>query len=140
MTPVTRLMVLQDLVLAIVINTSAMLLSGAAITLTSWYPGACTAFCTNVLLQLILPVPAAGRLCSAWLGTSKVRPWVSVFVENLIFVTCISFTMAVMQTGPNGIIDTWLATYGQLVVIGYLTSMVLYYITTSIVTKPVSAK
>lgn len=122
--------ILCDLVLAIVINTSAMLLSGAQITFQSWYPGTASAFFTNVLLQLVLPVPAAGRVASVFLEGNSARPILSVFVENLIFVTCISLTMAVIQAGENSIIAVWLSTYPALVLIGYITSLVLFAITT----------
>ncbi len=120
--------ILSDLVLAIVINTSATFLSGASFAFETWYPGTASAFFTNVLLQLILPVPAAGRLASKPLANSIARPLLSVFVENLIFVTCISFTMAWINTAGSGVIDTWLSTYVQLVLVGYITSLILYVI------------
>ncbi len=122
--------VLCDLVLALVINTSAMLLSGASITFQTWYPGVASAFFTNVLLQLVLPVPAWGQLLSRPLAASRTRPVLSVFVENLVFVTCISFTMACVQApSVDLIVATWLATYVYLVGIGYVTSLVLFAVT-----------
>ena len=120
--------ILCDLVLAVVINTSAMTLSGAPITFVSWYPGTASAFFTNVLLQLILPVPAAGQLLTRPLASFKARWVASVFVENLIFVTCISFTMAVLQAGDKPVVDVWLSTYVALVIVGYVTSLVLFAI------------
>ncbi|BAK43974.1 hypothetical protein [Eggerthella sp. YY7918] len=128
MTKWTLGVVLCDLVLAVVINTSAMLLSGAAITFASWYPGTASAFFTNVLLQLIVPVPAIGQAISRPLADSKARFVLSVFVENLIFVTCISFTMAVLQAGDRPVLDVWLQTYVQLMIVGYLTSLVLWMV------------
>lgn len=121
--------ILCDLVLAVVINTSAMLLSGAPISFVTWYPGTASAFFTNILLQLVLPVPAAGRAASSFLEGKGARPIVQVFVENLIFVTCISFTMAILQAGDNSIVAVWLATYVPLVLIGYVTSLVLFAVT-----------
>ena len=119
--------VLCDLVLALVINTSAMLISGAAITFQAWYPGVASAFFTNVLLQLVLPVPAWGRVLSRPLSASRVRPVLSVFVENLVFVSCISFTMACIQAPSAAqIVPTWLTTYVYLVGIGYVTSLLLF--------------
>ena len=57
------------------------------------------------------------------------RPIVQVFVENFVFVTCISFTMALIQTPAGGdVVAAWLATYIQLVLIGYVTSLVLFAI------------
>ena len=94
MCPWNRIVILQDIVLAIVINTSAMLLTGAQITFPTWYPGTCSAFATNIIIQLIIPVPLIGQTLSKPLAASKARPILSIFVENLIYVTCISFTMA----------------------------------------------
>ena len=130
MSPWNRVVILQDIVLAIVINTSAMLLTGAEITFASWYPGTCSAFATNALIQLIVPVPAIGRVLSKPLEKSKARPILSIFVENLIYVTCISLTMACIQAGGRPIVDVWLQTYAYLVVIGYVTSLVLFAIVT----------
>lgn len=119
--------ILCDLVLALVINTSAMLLSGATIAFQAWYPGVASAFFTNVLLQLVLPVPGFAAAVTGWAGERRWRPIVQVFAENLVFVTCISFTMAVIQTPAGGdIVASWLSTYVQLVLIGYVTSLVLY--------------
>ena len=52
-------------------------------------------------------------------------------MENLIYVTCISFTMACIQAGGRPIVDVWLQTYVYLVVIGYVTSVVLFAIVTA---------
>lgn len=128
MCPWNRIVILQDIVLAIVINTSAMLLTGAQITFPAWYPGTCSAFATNIIIQLIIPVPFIGQVLSKPLAASKARPVLSIFVENLIYVTCISFTMACVQAGSRPIVDVWLETYVYLVVIGYVTSLVLFAI------------
>ena len=121
---------LGDLVLALVINTSAMLLSGATFTLAAWYTGVACAFFTNVVVQLVLPVPAAGQLVSRPLEGKKGRFVLAVFVENLIFVTCISITMALLNIAQTGapFLSTWLQTYVWLVLIGYVTSLILYAI------------
>lgn len=129
MCPINLITVLMDVVLAIVINTSAMLLSGASISFVSWYPGTCAAFATNVVIQLVAPVPLAAQAATSPLGERKGRPVFSVFIENLIYVTLISFTMAVINTGGVGVVEAWLATYGWLVLIGYVTSLVLFAIT-----------
>ena len=128
MSPWTRTVILQDIVLAIVINTSAMLLTGAQITFPAWYPGTCSAFATNVVIQLIVPVPAIGRALSKPLEGRKGRFIWSIFVENFIYVTCISFTMACIQAAGRPVVDVWLQTYAYLVLIGYVTSLVLYVI------------
>lgn len=121
--------ILCDLVLALVINTSAMLIGGAEITFQSWYPGVASAFFTNVLLQLVLPVPGFASAVTGWAGERRWRLVLQVFVENFIFVTCISFTMALIQTPTGGdVVAAWLATYIPLVLIGYVTSLVLFAI------------
>lgn len=121
--------ILCDLVLALVINTSAMLIGGAETTFQSWYPGVASAFFTNVLLQLVLPVPGFAGAVTGWAGERRWRPVLQVFVENFIFVTCISFTMALIQTPTGGdVVAAWLATYIPLVLIGYVTSLVLFAI------------
>lgn len=119
--------ILCDLVLALVINTSAMLLGSAVFTFQAWYPGVASAFFTNVLLQLVLPVPGITAAVTAWVGEHRWRPIVRVFVENLIFVTCISLTMAFIQAPAGGdVIAAWLSTYVCLVLIGYVTSLILF--------------
>ena len=104
MSPWTRTVILQDIVLAIVINTSAMLLTGAQITFPAWYPGTCSAFATNVVIQLVVPVPAIGRALSKPLEGRKGRFIWSIFVENFIYVTCISFTMACIQAAGRPVV------------------------------------
>lgn len=120
-----RLVILQDLVLAVVINTSAMLLVHAPIDFVTWYPGTCAAFATNVLLQLILPVPTIGQALTKPLADRLARFAFSVFVENAIFVTCISLMMAVLQAGDQPILEVWMQTYVALLFIGYATSLAL---------------
>ena len=124
--------ILCDLVLALVINTSATLLAGAPFEISTWYPGCAAAFFTNVLLQLVLPVPFVASALTEPLGDRSWRWLVSVFIENLIFVTCISLTMAYLNTGGPGLVDAWLATYPQLVAIGYVTSLVLVRASTAL--------
>ena len=121
--------ILCDLVLALVINTSAMLLSGAAIEPAPWYTGVACAFFTNVVVQLVVPVPRIGQALSWPLEGRGARPILAVFVENLIFVTCISLTMALLQTQGQGFLEAWIQTYVYLVLIGYVTSLILYAIT-----------
>lgn len=124
--------VLCDLVLAIVINTSAMLIGGAAIEPAPWYMGVACAFFTNVVVQLVLPVPAMGQAVSRPLAASRFRPLLAVFVENLAFVTCISLTMALLQESGRPLLDVWLSTYVYLVAIGYVTSLVLFAVTSKV--------
>ena len=119
--------IVQDVILAIVINTSATLLGGAELAFTTWYPYTCAAFGTNVLIQLVLPVPAVAATLTRPLGDSAIHPYVQVFLENLMYVTCISLMMAFLQTpAGDSVISTWLATYVQLMLIGYVTSIIMF--------------
>ena len=114
-----RKLIIQDIVLAIVINTTATLLGHDPFDHT-WYIFTCVALATNVLGQFLLPTGAWAHALTGWARDAK------IFVENLIFVTIISLTEAWVHTGGAGIVAAWLATYVQLVLVGYVTSVVLF--------------
>lgn len=117
--------IINDLVLALVINTSATFLAGAPLELASWYTYTCVAFATNIVAQLILPTGTVAEALTRPLGDASWRMYVQIFIENLIFVTIISLTEAFVQTGGNGLFEAWIATYFQLMLIGYVTSCIL---------------
>lgn len=119
-------LIIQDIVLALVINTSATLLGGDPFDHT-WYTFTCVALATNVVGQMILPTGSIATALTKPLGDASWRIYVQIFIENLIFVTIISFTEAWVHTGGEGIIAAWLATYVPLVLIGYVTSVILYH-------------
>ena len=121
-----RNLIIQDIVLAIVINTSATLLGGDPFDHT-WYTFTCVALATNVVGQMVLPTGAVARALTGWAGDAAWRVYVQVFIENLIFVTVISLTEAWVHTGGAGMVAAWLSTYVQLVLVGYVTSVVLYH-------------
>lgn len=120
-----RKLIIQDIVLAIVINTTATLLGHDPFDHT-WYIFTCVALATNVLGQFLLPTGAWARALTGWARDAKWRVYAQIFVENLIFVTIISLTEAWVHTGGAGIVAAWLATYVQLVFVGYVTSVVLF--------------
>lgn len=120
-----RRLIIQDIVLAIVINTTATLLGHDPFDHT-WYIFTCVALATNVLGQFLLPTGAWARALTGWARDAKWRVYAQIFVENLIFVTIISLTEAWVHTGGAGIVAAWLATYVQLVLVGYVTSVVLF--------------
>lgn len=120
-----RKLIIQDIVLAIVINTTATLLGHDPFDHT-WYIFTCVALATNVLGQFLLPTGAWARAITGWARDAKWRVYAQIFVENLIFVTIISLTEAWVHTGGAGIVAAWLATYVQLVLVGYVTSVVLF--------------
>lgn len=119
-----RKLIIQDIVLAIVINTTATLLGHDPFDHT-WYIFTCVALATNVLGQFLLPTGAWARALTGWARDAKWHVYAQIFVENLIFVTIISLTEAWVHTGGAGIVAAWLATYVQLVLVGYVTSVVL---------------
>lgn len=121
-----RSLIIQDIVLAIVINTSATLLGGDPFDHT-WYTFTCVALATNVVGQFVLPTGSIARALTGWAGDASWRIYVQIFIENLIFVTVISFTEAWVHTGGAGVVAAWLATYVQLVLVGYVTSVILYH-------------
>lgn len=120
-----RKLIIQDIVLAIVINTTATLLGHDPFDHT-WYIFTCVALATNVLGQFLLPTGAWARALTGWARDAKWHVYAQIFVENLIFVTIISLTEAWVHTGGAGIVAAWLATYVQLVLVGYVTSVVLF--------------
>lgn len=120
-----RDIILQDLVLALVINTSATLLAGAPLAWGTWYPYTAVAFLTNVIAQLVIPTGSIARALTRSLEGHPARIWCQVFVENLIFVTIISLVEAFTQVGLDGMLATWWQTYLWLVLIGYVTSVIL---------------
>ena len=123
-----RQVIIQDIVLAIVINTSATLLSGAELAWGTWYPFTCAALGTNVLAQLVVPTGSIARALTRPAEGRAWRPYAEVFVENLVFVTIISLTMAFTQVGAAEMLAVWSRTYLWLVGIGYVTSVALYLV------------
>ncbi|WP_321973422.1 ABC transporter ATPase [Paratractidigestivibacter sp.] len=119
-------LIIQDIVLAIVINTSATLLGGDPFDHT-WYIFTCVALATNVLGQFLLPTGSIAAALTKPLGDASWRIYAQIFIENLIFVTIISFIEAWVHTGGAGIVAAWLSTYVYLVLIGYVTSVILYH-------------
>lgn len=121
-----RSLIVQDLVLAIVINTSATIIDGAPFDHT-WYTFTCVALATNVIGQLVLPTGSVARALTGWAGDAPWRIYAQIFVENLVFVTIISLTEAFVHTGGAGMVAAWLNSYVWLVLIGYVTSVTLYH-------------
>ncbi|QOY60162.1 ABC transporter ATPase [Thermophilibacter immobilis] len=122
----SRQLILQDVILALVINTSATLLTGTPLAWSTWYPFTCVAFMTNVIAQLLLPAGSWAHTLTSALGNASWRIYAQIFLENLVFVTIISLMEAFTQVGVAGMLDAWWPTYLWLVLIGYVTSVILY--------------
>lgn len=73
----------NDIVLALVINTSATLLAGAPMAWGTWYPYTCVAFTTNVVAQLLIPTVSISQSLTKGLASKAARPYAAIFIENL---------------------------------------------------------
>ncbi len=118
---------LQDLVLAFVINTAATILNGGFAGVGLYLIGMFQAFCINYVAGLILPTAKIGGAVAGGLGLKAgtlPHQLVRIFVINAIFVTIISFTIALINCGlESRVWYVWLDTYPALHIVGYLTSL-----------------
>lgn len=127
--------IVTNVLMALSINTAAALLAGGD-TLSGWVQGCCCAFTVNTIAAVIIPV---GRI-GAWFSRKVCRTretgfWEMLarnFIINAIYVTIVSFSMAVIHVGlGNETFGVWISTYFQLHLVGLITSLV--------IEKPVSA-
>lgn len=126
----TQMMILlQDLVLAFVINSAATILNGGFAGTGVYLVGMFMAFCINYVAGLIIPVEKIGRAVAGGIGLKDgtlPHKLVRVFIINAIFVTIISFTIALINLGPvPGLVSVWWSTYPVLHLVGYLTSVLI---------------
>lgn len=119
--------IVSDIILAVVINTSATLLAGSPLMWSDWYPLTCAALGTNIIAQLFIPTSCIAQKITEHLKDKTYRVYFAIFIENLIFVTIISLTMAFTQVGHELMIQAWSQTFLWLVLIGYITSVMLYH-------------
>lgn len=119
--------VIQDLVLAFVINTTATILNGGFVDTWTYLVGMFEAFSINYVAGLALPVVKTGVAAAKATGLKEgsfPHKVVRVFVTNAIFVTIISFTIALINCGPvPDIVSIWIKTYPILHLTGFITSM-----------------
>lgn len=124
----TQCMILiQDLVLAFVINSAATILGGGFRSTGEYLVGMFMAFSINYIAGLIIPVEQIGRAAAGGIGLKDgTLPFklVRIFIINAIFVTIISFTIALINLGPApDLVRVWWRTYPILHLVGYLTSV-----------------
>jgi hypothetical protein len=126
---IEMMVLLQDLILAFVINSSATILGGGFTDTGVYLVGMFMAFSINYIAGLIIPVERIGRAVAGGLGLrdgSLPHKLVRVFVINAIFVTIISFSIALINCGPvTGLVSIWLTTYPVLHLVGYVTSVLI---------------
>lgn len=126
----TQMMILiQDLVLAFVINSTATILGGGFRETGLYLVGMFEAFSINYIAGLIIPVEKIGRAAASGIGLkdgSFPHKIVRIFVINAIFVTIISFTIALINCGPvPDIVSIWFQTYPILHLVGFVTSVLI---------------
>ena len=123
------MVLLQDLVLAFVINSTATILGGGFKGTGLYLVGMFEAFCINYIAGLIIPVNKLGTGAADKLGLKDgtfAHKLVRVFVINAIFVTIISFTIALINCGPvPNIFSIWIKTYPILHLVGLITSLLI---------------
>lgn len=126
---VQMMILLQDLVLAFVINSAATILNGGFKETGVYLVGMFMAFCINYVAGLIIPVEKIGRAVAGGIGLKEgalPHKLVRIFIINAIFVTIISFTIALINLGPvPGLLSIWWSTYPVLHLVGYLTSVLI---------------
>lgn len=126
---IQMMILLQDLVLAFVINSTATILNGGFAGTGVYLVGMFMAFCINYVAGLIIPVEKIGRAVAGGIGLkegSLLHKLVRIFVINAIFVTIISFTIALINLGPvPGLMGIWWSTYPVLHLVGYVTSVLI---------------
>lgn len=122
-----RFVVIQDLILAFVINTAATILNGGFTDTWVYLVGMFQAFSINYVAGAMIPVPEIGRKAADLPGLKEgtfLHKFIRIFVTNAIFVTIISFTIALINCGPvPEIFSIWIKTYPILHVVGLLTSL-----------------
>ncbi|MDO4622867.1 MAG: hypothetical protein Q4B22_07920 [Eubacteriales bacterium] len=121
--------VIQDLCLAFIINSAATILNGGFTDTWVYLVGMFEAFSINYVAGLMIPVPEIGRKAADLTGLkdgSKVHYFIRVFVTNAIYVTIISFTIALINVGPKPeIFGIWISTYPILHLVGLVASLLL---------------
>ena len=117
----------NNIYMALLINTTATLLAGGA-SLPDWIRGCCTAFTINTVASVLLPVEEfsnwfSKKICKAKPGTFY-ELVMQAAATNLVYVTIISFCMAVLNAGINkATLPTWWATYPILLITGIVGSI-----------------
>ncbi len=121
--------VITNVCMALSINTAATILTGGD-SLAGWFRGCCCAFSINTVAAIILPMGRIGK----WFAVDTLKRQPGTFGEmlarnfivNAIYVTIISFCMALINVGAgSGLIPAWLSTYVQLHIVGLVTGMII---------------
>lgn len=121
--------VIQDLCLAFIINSAATVLSGGFTDFWAYFAGMFQAFSINYIAGLMIPVEKIGGGIAGAIGLKPgkfAHKLVRVFIINAIFVTIISFGIALINVGPDmAVFSVWISTYPILHLVGFLASLLL---------------
>ncbi len=121
--------VIINVCMALSINTTATILAGGD-TFAGWFRGCCCAFTINTVAAIILPMGLIGSwfaesICKQTKG-SFLEMLARNFIVNAIYVTIISFCMAIINVGVgSSLIGAWFSTYPILHIVGLITSLVI---------------
>lgn len=120
---------IQDICLAFIINSAATILNGGFTDFWTYFAGMFQAFSINYIAGLMIPVEKIGGGIASGLGLKEggfAHKLVRVFIINAIFVTIISFCIALINIGPDGkVFSVWISTYPILHLVGFLSSLLL---------------
>lgn len=126
---IQMMVLLQNTILAFVINSAATILGGGFVSPGMYLVGMFMAFSINYVAAIIIPVDRIGNFVAGAIGLKDgklLHKLVRVFVVNAIFVTIISFTIALIMNGPvPNIFAIWWSTYPVLHLVGYVTSVLI---------------
>ena len=121
--------VIQDLILAFVINTTATILNGGFADIGMYLVGMFQAFSINYVAGVMIPVPKIGMAAANALGLREgtfTHKAVRIFGINAIFVTIISFCIALINCGPTpSVFVAWIRTYPILHIVGLVSSILI---------------
>ncbi|OON85151.1 hypothetical protein BXO88_13885 [Oribacterium sp. C9] len=124
-----RANVFVNVCMALSINTAATILSGGD-TLSGFVRGCCCAFTINTVAAVILPMGSIGSGFSEGICRQKKGSFGEMlsrnFIVNAIYVTIVSFCMAMINAGiGKRLIAVWFSTYPALHLVGLVTSLVI---------------
>ena len=123
------MVLLQDLCLAFIINSAATILNGGFQDVGLYLVGMFMAFAINYIAGIIIPVNLCGSAVAKFFRCKEgsfIFKLVRIFVINAIYVTIISFTIALINVGPKiEVFEIWWKTYWILHIVGFVASVLL---------------
>lgn len=121
--------VVTNVLMALSINTASTILGGGS-SLQEWIRGCMCAFTINTVASVIVPVDRIGKWFAQNVCHTRPGRFAEMFsrnvIVNIIYVTIISFCMAMINVGIDAnTVRVWAATYIHLYVVGLITSLVI---------------